>query len=211
MWLMNANSTQIAGWKTAADWQVTRSTLVVGGDSGAWQKAFKDYFEERLRLRYLNPIGILKKHGTLQGEGFSILATQCSLIEFLESTVQGLTYRHLRRGETLGAFEYNDSGTLFKHFLCKRHPFASQFTEPLATDFYLSIRCGLLHEARTKNGWKVWAEGPPAKILDGAKRVVYRNNFQVALDEFIAWYDKALLSETELQDAFIRKFDSLCQ
>jgi hypothetical protein len=208
---MSADSTRIAGWKTAADWQAMRSTLVVGSDSGAWQRALEDYFQERLRLRYLNPIRVLQEHGTFQGEGFSILAIQCSLIEFLASTVQGLTYRHLRKGETLGPYEYDASSALFVHFLCNRHPFATQFNEPLAWDFYVSIRCGLLHEARTKNGRRVWAIGPIGTIVDGAKRIVYRDNFQVALDEFIAWYGTELLSKTELKEAFIRKFDSLCQ
>jgi hypothetical protein len=208
---MNANKTQIAGWKTGDDWQATRRTLVVGGDPRLWQGAFDDYFQERLRLRYLNPIRVLREHGTFQGEGFSILTIQCSLIEFMESTVQGITYRHLRRGEALGPYEYNTSVALFTEFLCHRHPFATQFTERLATEFYVSIRCGLLHEARTKNGWRVWAVGPPGTIVDGTERIVYRDNFQAALDEFIAWYGQELVSNTDLQKAFIRKFDSLCQ
>ena len=208
---MSGNSTQIAGRKTADDWQAARSMLVVDGDSGSWQKAFEDYFKERLRLRYLDPIRILQEHGTLQGEGFSVLAIQCSLIEFLESTVQGLTYRHLGKGGELGPHEYSTSRALFVHFLCNRHPFANHFSETLATDFYVSIRCALLHEARTKNGWKIWAVGPPGMVVDGAKSIVYRDGFQVALDGFVTWYGTALLSNTELQKGFIRKFDSLCQ
>jgi hypothetical protein len=202
---------QIAGWKTADDWRSTRSILAVGGDSGPWQKAFNDYFQERLRLRYLDPIRLLQQHGTFQGEGFSILAIQCSLIEFLESTVQGLTYRYLRKGETLGKYEYQTSRALFAHFLCHRHPFAKEFTDALANDFYASVRCGLLHEARTKNGWKVWAVGPAGSIVDGAQRIVYRDNFQIALDQFITWYGTALLGQTDLQEAFMRKFDDLCK
>src|SRR5213083_591747 len=102
----------IAGWKTAADWAAFRQTLVIGGDMAGWRRAFHDYFQTRLDLRYLNPIRLLQQHGTFQGEGFSILALQCTLIEFLESTVQGINYRHLRRGERLGPYEYNLSGDL---------------------------------------------------------------------------------------------------
>src|SRR5437016_3472151 len=131
---MSTSNTQIAGWKTAADWHSTRRFLVVGDSSPVWQKAFEDFFQERLRLRYLNPIRILQQNGTFQGEGFSILAIQCSLIEFLESTVQGLTYRYLRKGNTLGAYEYSSSRKIFTGFLCNRHPFARQFSESVAKD-----------------------------------------------------------------------------
>jgi hypothetical protein len=176
-----------------------------------WRRAFKGYFLKRLRLRYLNPIRILEEHGKSQGEGFSILAIQCSLIEFIESTAQGLTYHYVRRGEVLSPYEYSDSRDLFKQFLCSRDPFKGQFNPALADAFYVSIRCGLLHEARTKNGWRVWAEGPRGTIVDGVKLVVYRNNFQAALEEFVVWYGEALLSDADLQRAFIRKFDSLCE
>jgi hypothetical protein len=208
---MSGDSTYIAGWKTPDDWRAFRATLIVGGDAAPWQKAFVDYFQERLRLRYLNPIRVLQDNGTFQGEGFSILIIQCSLIEFLESTVRGLTYRYLHRGDVLGRYEYSASGALFAHFLCQRQPFAGQFDQELADDFYLGIRCGLLHEARTKNGWRVWAIGPPGHVVDRFKKIVYRDNFQKALDEFIAWYGAALPSDAALQAAFIRKFESLCE
>jgi hypothetical protein len=71
----------IAGWKTATDWAALRNTLVVGGEAEAWQRAFHEYFRTRLDLRYLNPIRVLQEDGTFQGEGFSILALQCTLID----------------------------------------------------------------------------------------------------------------------------------
>jgi hypothetical protein len=208
---MSADSVYIAGWKTPDEWRAFRATLVVGADPGRWHAAFADYFQTRLRLRYLNPIRILQENGTFQGEGFSILVIQCSLIEFLESTVQGLTYRHPRQGEKLGPHEYSASGALFRNFLCQRQPFAAQFDQQLADDFYVGVRCGLLHEARTKNGWRVWAVGPAAQLVDRARKIVYRDNFQTALADFIAWYGAALQSDPDLQAAFIRKFDSLCE
>jgi hypothetical protein len=201
----------IAGNKTAADWAAFRDTLVVGGDAEAWGRAFQDYFQTRLDLRYLNPIRILQKYGTFEGEGFSILALQCTLIEFLESTVQGVNYRYLRRGEHLSPHEYNDSSNLFARFLCNQPPFSQDFDEDLAREFYSEIRCGLLHEARTKGKWRVWAEAPGGRVIDRTRRIVYRNNFQKALDQFIQWYHDALPSDVALQEAFIRKFNNLCE
>ena len=181
-----------------------------GADPTAWQRAFTDYFQARLRFRYLNPIRLLQEYGSFEGEGFSILAIQCSLIEFLESTVQGVNYRHLRRRETLGPHEYSHSAELFTHFLCNRQPFAREFDQQLADDFYVGIRCGLLHEARTKNGWRVRAAASSGNVVHRGKKLVFRNNFQSGTDAFIAWYEQVLPQDASLQQAFVRKFDSLC-
>lgn len=140
---------------------------------------------------------------------FSIAAIQCTLIEFLESTAQGLTYRFKRNGERLGPFEYSSSKSIFIAFLYNRKPFAGTFSEPSALDFYEGVRCGLLHEAQTKNGWKVWAKSSNA-IANVTDRILYRDNFQTGLLEYVESYKSALLTDSATQSAFVRKFDSLC-
>ena len=69
----------------------------------------------------------------------------------------------------------------------------------------------MLHEARTKDGWIVKAKGPAIVAVSSREKVVYRNNFHQALIDFIEWYRAALPTDTNLQEAFIRKFDGLCQ
>jgi hypothetical protein len=199
----------IAGWTTAADWNAIRSRLLQS-TARAWRETFTDYFKTRLHLRYLNPIKILQEHGTLQGEGFSILTIQCSLIEFLESTARGTNYRYLKQGEKLEPHEYSSSQTVFVAFLRNSAPFSNAFNEVSAQDFYVSVRCGLLHEARTKNGWRIWADGPVEAVANVKDRVVYRNNFQSALLDYVEAYGANLLKDVDLQQAFIRKFDNLC-
>ncbi len=202
----------IAGSKTTDDWKAFRATLIPGGDPKQWQEAFDSYFHARLSLRYLNPISVLQENGTFQGEGFSIVAIQCTLIEFLESAVQGRSYRYWRSGDPpLSPHEYSKSGDLFITFLTTRVPFANTFNVQLARDFYEGVRCGLLHEARTKGGWTIWAKDPVGKLVSAVDKIVYRDNFQDGLLGFIEWYKRALLSDVALQEAFIRKFDSLCQ
>jgi hypothetical protein len=165
-----------------------------------------------LSSRYLDPIKVLQDSGTFQGEGFSIAAIQCSLIEFLESTVQGKSYRLLVKGAPpLGPYEYGRSGEMFESFLLKRTPFTSEFDAAAAHDFYEGVRCGLLHEARTKNGWVIRAKhGGRIIEVTGSQKVVYRDDFQKAILDFVAWYKTALTSDPVIQGAFIRKFDSLC-
>jgi hypothetical protein len=209
--MRTAGDVFIAGPKTAADWKAFRKTLVPGNDPESWQKAFADYFHTRLSLRYLKPISVLQENGTFQGEGFSIVAIQCTLIEFLESTVEGRSYRYCRRGDPpLGPYEYSDSSDLFVRFLTERTPFKEDFDADLAREFYKNVRCGLLHEARTKGGWTIWAKSPIGKIVSAADKIVYRDDFHCALLQFVEWHRGALVGDASLQEAFIRKFDSLC-
>jgi hypothetical protein len=198
----------IAGLKTPADWQALRVRLLAAAP-GAWHEAFTAFFETRLSLRYLHPIKVLQDNGTFQGEGFSIVAIQCSLVEFLESTAQGTNYRYLRRGEVLAPYEYNSSQVVFVAFLGERAPFSATFDEASAQDFYIGVRCALLHEAQTKNGWRIRAKGPVGTVANVAERIVYRDNFQAALLAYIKGYGERLLHEPVLQHAFIRKFDSV--
>ncbi len=205
-----AGDVYIAGSKTMDDWKAFRNTLALGGDS-EWKSAFEEYFHQRLSLRYLEPIRVLQDHGTFQGEGFSIVAIQCTLIEFLASTVEGKNYRFRRKGDPpLGPYEYSNSCDLFVTFLAARQPFQNVFDSVLARDFYAGVRCGLLHEARTKNGWTIWAKSPSGTIIDGGQKIVYRNDLQAGILAFVKWYESALKVEVSLQEAFVRKFDSLC-
>ena len=176
-----AGDIHIAGSLKTDDWKAFKSSLGTG-DEAQWQKAFTDYFHTRLRLRYLDPIKVLQENGIFQGEGFSIVAIQCSIVEFLESTVQGKSYRFLRKGDPpLGSYEYSRSSEIFISFLINRSPFKNVFNEDRARDFYVSIRCGLLHEARTKNGWTIWAKDASGCLIDANKKIVYRNDFQAGL------------------------------
>lgn len=209
---LDPGDVRIAGKKTVRDWQQFRGQLVPGGDPKVWRRAFHAYFNTRLSLRYLKPITVLQGNGTLQGEGFSIVAIQTTLVEFLESTIQGVSYRYRRRSDPpLGPYEYANSGMLFVAFLSTRQPFARGFNAHLARDFYENVRCGLLHEACTKGGWTIHAKSPAGSVVSAPDKIVYRDTFQAALLEFIGWYKMTLPSDIALQEAFIRKFDSLCQ
>lgn len=199
----------IAGHRSAADWQTIRTHLL-DRNADSWYEAFTDFYEARLNLRYLHPIKVLQENGTFQGEGFAIAAIQCSLIEFLESTEQGLSYRFIRNKESLGPYEYNSSQDIFVSFLKNRNPFSQTFNQTTAEDFYVGVRCGLLHEARTKNGWRIWAQDSSGFVANTTERIVYRDNFQKALLAYITNYHERLLITQELQLAFIRKFDTIC-
>lgn len=206
----HAHSHRIAGIKTSADWEALRPRLLTSSHD-AWREAFGDFYEARLNLRYLTPIKVLQVNGTFQGEGFAIVAIQCSLIEFLESSEVGINYRYVRRSEDLGPYEYKSSRSIFVKFLTERAPFSAMFNVATAQDLYTAVRCGLLHEAQTKNGWRIRAKSPNGAVVNVAERILYRDNFQDALLAYVKNYGERLLCEPNLQQAFIRKFDYLCE
>ena len=214
--MLKCDYTQIAGYKTARDWHDFRDNFNLSANRcpEIWARAFDEYFYPRLKTRYLDPIDAIKRIDKAEGEGFSILAIQCTLVEFLESTVQGSKYRHLKRDESkkdLLPGEYSSSKNIFKSFLTCRYPFCNHFDLDSAASFYDDIRCGLLHEARTKNGWRIWEKSEVLSIIDPAKKIIYRNDFHLAIEKFIAWYKSELQANQQFQEAFVRKFDHLCE
>ncbi len=201
------NKTYIAGKLTREDWRQRKDKLVIGGGQEAWASAYNDFFLQRLKLRYLDPIKKLEDKAKWEGEGFSIVAIQCALIEFLSATRRGEKYRFLKKGEKLGPHEYSNSSVLFKEFLATVAPFSISFDAESAKDFYQSIRCALLHEARTRDGWRLWVSGTGP--IDTAKKIVYRKALQNVISTYLEEYGNELLSDENLQAAFIRKFDDL--
>jgi hypothetical protein len=204
-----SDDTRIAGEKTVADWAAMKDRLTSSPGQSAWTEAFKDFFKMRLESRYFEPIRAIEAIKKDAGEGFAIVALHCSLIEFLASTLEGKKYVH---NNNPGTYEYNKSGIMFTDFLNKNEPFKSMFSNiDHADKFYQSVRCGLLHEARTKERWKIRVCESAKQAIDVENKVVYRNKMQAAFDQFVHWYGCQLPKDAALQQAFIRKFDSLCE
>lgn len=208
-------TTYIAGRKTVKNWDSIRQDLNNFQNSVLWESAFTDYFLVRLQDRYLTPINSIKQDGSYSGEGFSIMTIICSLIEFLETTYQGINYRYVRIGDLpLGQFEYSISGKIFTDFLTKRLPFKNQFSIQTAEEFYTNIRCGLLHEARTNGKWTIRGSSSKQTLIQKTPTeiIVYRDDFYEALIQYINSHYKAeLLSSDDMKRAFLRKFDKLCE
>jgi len=84
--------------------------------------------------------------------------------------------------------EYSNSSDIFVSFLVNRTPFKEDFTTvDYARDFYEGVRCGLLHEARTKNGWTILGRSSDGKTADINTKAMYRDNFQTGLLTFVEW------------------------
>ncbi|MGR3301298.1 MAG: hypothetical protein ACUZ8I_02230 [Candidatus Scalindua sp.] len=206
---MNDN-TKIAGTKSVKDWKILRNKLRDNLDNSLWLEAY-GFFENRLNTRYFNPIDAIKTQDKFIGEGFSITAILCSLIEFLETTWTGEKYRFCADNE-LGDYEYNRSKLKFISFLENRPPFSNVFSnkDGLALQFYENVRCGLLHEASTKLNWIIRTDNNSEFYeFRNGEHVIDRNLFEIKIKEFLKYYRTQLLENVFLQNAFIRKMNSI--
>ena len=198
--------------KSVKDWFDLRDEASKNHSPEFWNQIFDDYFYSRIQSRYLQPIDAISKKGCSEGEGFAIMSIICAMIEFLESLYNGVKYVNERDPKKLQEFEYNSSGRCFKSFLTTKAPFNLNFDDDLANSFYTNIRCGLLHEAATKGGWLIHRKNSNDKVLIcGISKVIYRDNILTALNIYIDLYKKELLSNQKTKEAFIRKYNYLCE
>jgi len=199
----------IAGAKTIADWELLRPKLIAPTlDLPAWNEA-KEFMNQRINTRYLESIEALRNHGpSLKGEGFAICTIICSLIEAIETFYTGKNFTTKPTNE----FEYGSrkSGNNFNNFLTTRKPFSEYFDKALAKDFYANVRCALLHEACTRNGWVINIREHETIVIKNGTKTLNRSLFVADLKECIKRHNKELDSSEELREAFLRKFDGIC-
>ena len=211
------NDTFISAFINVEQWRIYRENLIDGvlwgnGKEEDWKTSF-DLLHTRIKTRFLNPIDWIFEKRLDVGEGFSVVALQCILIEFLEAFYQGKIYTTSKKPR---GFEYNSSKQLFSDFLMGHKPFSEHFkSKANANGFFDNIRCGLLHEAATKETSRI-NNAPSHDMLvlfekdDPSNMRIYRENFYNAILEFIDSYRLEVLSNSDLQINFIRKMDDIC-
>ncbi len=103
-----------------------------------------DFIHRRFTERYIDPVR--NRNST---NGFTIMAVSCLMIETLESFEKGWLNT---RGKGDSPF------SLF----FGSHPQFAEF-KPLSGEFYSSVRYGILHQAETRQGWRIVRQGPLLK------------------------------------------------
>jgi len=144
-----------------------------------------------------------------------MVALFCTLVEYLESCEKGDNFRFVgRTNTTLRPHEYNErqAAGYFRAFLRTRTPFSTLVPAGLVDSFYRDVRCGLLHEARTRGGWTISTKPSGGRLLSqrGSKITLFRNELIPAVEKYIEDYRQRLLTDPNTQAAFMRKFDHLC-
>ncbi len=105
-----------------------------------------------------------------------------------------------------------NKGEYFKKLLRHQSPFDEYFdTDDKAQNFYKNVRCGLLHEAQTKDGWRILYCLSKEKAVDFEQKIVYWEDFKLLVKKYLKNYSTKLSTDQVLQKAFIRKYDCLCR
>jgi hypothetical protein len=177
---MSFESTQLSSSLTVAQYR----SLEQAND----REALGRFIQERFDERYFNPIiNSSTKHG------FAMLAIGCLVIESLESFYQG-------KGDTKG-----QSQEMFRSFFVRNTPF-----KVFARDdgwFFKNIRCGILHQAETRGGWKIFRKGP---LCDVNKKTINATRFLQELRRVVAGYAKQIESDDNCWQCFKNKMDFVC-
>jgi hypothetical protein len=115
---------------------------------------------QRFSERYLDHLKSVKS-------GFLKMAVCCLMIESMECFRQGKNDTR-KRGAGMNMFEC--------FFTAEPHLFPG--FKDIYDEFYWCIRCGILHQAETTNGWRIIRRGP---ILDPTEKTINAAKFVAAL------------------------------
>ncbi len=169
------------------------------------QKELALFIDKRYSERLFDPIKVLRNADkNEQGYGFAIMALCCLLIETMECYQNGLPTSDRGELERLKSSPINDtvpaeyrldkdfeaikSKQIFINFFNDvRHQ--EYFEGVVGEVFYREIRCGLLHQAQTKGGWRLIRSGP---VWDPQHKSINRDRFSESLRQCFNVYLKQL-------------------
>lgn len=118
---------------------------------------------------------------------FLSLAVCCFLIETLECFYEGL--RDTRKT--------GEGARVFNEFFKREQENFPQL-EKASKDFYESVRCGLLHQGETMNGWFLQKKGP-LFVKEGGIKIINGDLFLIATTKAVENY-LSLLSKGKYED-----------
>ncbi len=187
-----------------------------------------ELFKSRMQDKFFDPIEKIIKEKRLKGEGFAIVTVQCALIESLAAFRQGKIFNHEKNEKSL-SYEYRNSYKVYVDFLNSVDIFRDNFFtidskgrkqngKPFeAGDFYKNVRCGLIHEGKTKGNWTIKASKKKVKaekiFIDskGATINLYRTILHYRLKKYLDSYCIELVTNDnqKLRRYFARKLDNL--
>jgi hypothetical protein len=163
-----------------------------------------NFLYERFSERYIIP---LKNVPQSKKNGFIIMAVGCFMIETLESFQHGwpnTNDRILFNGERIGKGK-----AAFRYFFNRYEHFGD--FKNYEDDFYKNIRCGILHQSETTNGWRILRSGP---LFIKESKTINATKFLNRLDKCLKSYcDKLRRSEwdSEIWKNLRKKVNAICR
>lgn len=156
------------------------------------QEMIADFIIERFTERYITPI----RGDRHRKHGFCTMAICCLMIETLESFWRGWPDTRSIKGEFAfcSFFDRSSNLSVFRGY---------------ANDFYKNIRCGILHQAETTNGWRVRRDG---LLLDPSTKTINATKFHDEMENCLLEYANILkVSDwnSEIWKNFLKKMNSI--
>ena len=181
--------------KLARGWSISRVQSCL---DSADKDSLLLFLEQRYMERFFEPIRTLKDSPhQFQGYGFAIMALCSLLIESLQCYRYGLPttyepeYRYSLSAFTppreyeISANEHKKGGDAFNDFFSQdNHKIL--FPGVDGNVFYSAIRNGLLHQAQTKQGWRIRGDQPV--VWNATDKIVDRTRFADALQKAFKEY-----------------------
>lgn len=189
---------------SSEDWKSIR--LNINSPSDDWKQAI-DIFQDRISGRFLNQVKLIENNTF---SGFAVMALDCLLIETLNQFWFGID-------DTNECYRSRNWQS-FRDFFKRSNHFYTFFPDDVSKVFYNQVRCGLLHQAETKQGTLINFKKStmvnkidPLDISKGLE--VNRKLFHAALIQEFEDYCKKLLdsNESTMRENFIKKMNSICR
>lgn len=195
---------------------------ITAGDLCAWikdKKKHKDrlakFIFARLYRRYIKPFefnnSVYKKD---YKNGFTIMANCCLLIEaFASFREKAFKDTNGKSEKCFGWFflsnnkyiEFSKNGLTIDAYLSN----GKISNKGIPRDFYRNVRCGILHNGETRNGWKIIRRN---SLYDENKKTINAVEFMKGLKESLQNHEKDLKAakiDSEIWDAFISRTEFL--
>jgi hypothetical protein len=157
------------------------------------RRRIADLVRRRFTDRYLAPM-LAPQRVT---HGFARMAIGCLMVEALESFRQGWpNSRDKSRTAFCGFFDAHSEFAAFRGH---------------AERFYKDVRCGILHQAETRGGWKIHRRGP---LFDADSRTVNATTFLRRLSVVLRAYCRQLSTNDWDSEVWVncrKKLDALCK
>jgi len=216
MWVAPSRHAEIRNW-TDAHWK----SLPFSSEHD-WDTAI-EIFEDRVKYRYLDAIQVLQNDDTehyctheQRRFGFAMMALACLLIETLAQFYEGLE----DSDEARTRLSLNNTDFYVTFLTKKSFVLKSAFDEPKALAFYRTIRCGILHQAETKEGSTIrffddrnYSDRPLDLLADGISlRIHWAEFHELVKGEFDAYCTHLKANDLpDLRGNFRRKMDFICR
>jgi hypothetical protein len=180
------------------------------------KKNLANFIYDRFYGRYLKPFDYPNENYIKNYKsGFALMASCCLLIE----TYVSFTEKEFRSTK-------DKSGKTFGHFFTTENRFSNLATGGrkadgtiankkdggIPNDFYQNVRCGILHNAETQNGWTITRENNVI-YFDSKTKVINATKFANRLKAVLTNYKKILLKsdfdKDDIWNNFKNRLDDL--